>query len=235
MKKERNVNAYSSDGRIYQLEYAMKAASLGTTTISFKVSDGVVVASEKKIVSSLQVPSSVKKHHKIYDHCGFAFSGLSGDARTIIKKARQNALDHHLFYNENVPVEGIVKSLSAMALNFGEKEESKKIFSRPFGISVLIAGYDIEPRLFSLDPSGTYTAYNAKAIGSAAEAVTAEMENVYNETLSVPQAMASILGLLKSVMKDPITKHNCEVMVCTQAGVKFVTDAEIEEILNGLS
>ncbi|KAI5189572.1 20S proteasome subunit alpha 5 [Nematocida sp. AWRm77] len=228
MKKERNVNAYSSDGRIYQLEYAMKAASLGTTTIGLRVKDGVVVTSEKKIVTPLQIPESVKKHHKVFNHCGFAFSGLSGDARTIIKKARENAVEHEFLFNEKIPIEGIVKSLAEISLNFGEKEEYMKIFSRPFGISVLIGGYDTEARLFSLDPSGTYVEYSAKAIGSAAEAVTTEMKNVYRNNMSIEEAVHASLSLLKGVMKDPINQTNCEVMICSSTGVSFLSSEEIE-------
>ncbi|KAI5181954.1 20S proteasome subunit alpha 5 [Nematocida sp. AWRm80] len=226
-----NINAYSSDGRIYQLEYAMKAASLGTTTVGIKLKDGVVVVSEKKIVTSLQVSESIRKHHLVYDHCGIAFSGLSGDARTIISKARGYSINHDFVYNENIPIEGIVKSLSAIALNFGEKDESMKIFSRPFGISILICGYDSQPRLFSLDPSGTYIEYNAKAIGSAAEAVTTELSSVYNHEQPVEQGISTALNLLKSVMKDPITQSNCEVMVCTKEGVKFLAPEEIQRHL----
>ncbi|KAI5189212.1 20S proteasome subunit alpha 5 [Nematocida minor] len=232
MKTERNVNAYSSDGRIYQLEYAMKAASLGTTTIGVKVAEGVIVVSEKKIVTALQIPESIKKHHLVYEHCGFAFSGLSGDARSIITKARENAIMHKFLYNERIPIEGVAQFLSSIALNFSAEKTQDKIFSRPFGISILVPGFDTEPRLFSLDASGTYRDYQAKAIGSAAEAVTAELVSSYRKDETVEEAVGNTLKLLKSVMKDPITKQNCEVMVCRREGVKFLSTAEIEEYLN---
>ncbi|KAI5135606.1 20S proteasome subunit alpha 5 [Nematocida ausubeli] len=232
MDSGRNVNAYGTDGRIHQLEYAMKAASLGTTTIGVKVDTGVVVVSEKKIVTGLQIPESVKKHHLVYEHCGFAFSGLSGDARTIISKARDNAINHKFIYNEKIPVEGVAQFLSSIALNFSSDNSANKIFSRPFGISILVPGYDAEPRLFSLDASGSYRDYKAKAIGSAAEAVTTELENTYNKEKSIEETICSTLLLLKSVMKDPINKYNCEVMVCRKEGVELLDTDRIEEYLN---
>ena len=66
--------------------------------------------------------------------------------------------------------------LCDLALGFGESgedmsdaERAKKM-SRPYGVALLLAGYDEEgPQLFHSDPSGTYTAYQAKAIGSGAE------------------------------------------------------------------
>lgn len=232
MRTGRNVNAYSLDGRIYQLEYAMKAASLGTTTIGIKVKEGVIIVSEKKIVSPLQIPESVKKHHLIYEHCGFAFSGLSGDARSIITKARENAIIHRFLYNENIPVEGVAQFLSSISLNFSSEKTQEKIFSRPFGISILVSGYDTEPRLFSLDPSGTYKNYRGKAIGSAAEAVTSQLESAYDENMSIEEGIKSTLGLLQSVMKDPMSKNNCEVMVCKKDGTFFLTPDEIDSYLN---
>lgn len=232
MKTTRNVNAYSSDGRIYQLEYAMKAASLGTTTIGVKVTDGVIIVSEKKIVTALQIPESVKKHHLVYEHCGFAFSGLSGDARTIITKARENAILHNFQYNEKIPIEGVAQYLSSIALNFTEEKSQNKIFSRPFGISILVSGYDSGPKLYSLDASGTYREHLAKAIGSAAEAVTTELENAYKSTETLENTVKNTLELLKSVMKDPITENNCEVMVCSKDGVKLLSTEEIKGYLN---
>lgn len=233
MKRDKDVNAYGSDGRIYQLEYAMKAASLGTTTIGLRVKEGVVIVSEKKIVSSLQIPESVKKHHKISSHCGFAFSGLSGDARTIIKKARELSASHQFTYQEQVPIEGVLRHLSGIALNFGEKDENKKIFSRPFGICALICGYDTEPRLFSLDPSGTYAEYHAKAIGAGTETVKKHMEDsgLPDPEQPLSAAMHQGLKLLQEVMQNKLTPINCEAMICTQEGIRFVG---IDELENGI-
>ena len=37
---------------------------------------------------------------------------------------------------------------------------------RPFGVSLLMAGYDENgPQLYQIDPSGTYFAWKASAIG----------------------------------------------------------------------
>jgi 20S proteasome subunit alpha 5 len=44
--------------------------------------------------------------------------------------------------------------------------------SRPFGVALLIAGFDEKgPQLYFSDPSGTYLQYKAKAIGGGSEGI----------------------------------------------------------------
>jgi hypothetical protein len=59
-------------------------------------------------------------------------------------------------------VEALTQSVCDLALGFGEGkkdgEKSSQKMSRPFGVSLLMAGYDRRegPQLFFSDPSGTY-------------------------------------------------------------------------------
>jgi 20S proteasome subunit alpha 5 len=186
---------------------------------------------KKKILSKLQVSDSVKKHYKIYDHMALAFSGISGDAKAVVTKARDYCLRHSHVYSENVPIEGLLKYLCGLSLKFGEKDVSKKIFSRPFGASILIAGYDTEPRLYSLDPSGSYRRYKAKAIGSAYEAVESELGEEYCRIQSCDEAVKRALSIIGKVIKDPLTKDNVEVAVVKQDEVFFLTDEEIGKFI----
>ena len=56
-------------------------------------------------------------------------------------------------------VEALTQSVCDLALGFGEgHKEGEKKMSRPFGVSLLMAGYDRRegPLLFFSDPSGSY-------------------------------------------------------------------------------
>lgn len=44
---DRSVNTFSSQGRLFQIEYALKAIQQGWTTLGIQVNGGVVLASEK--------------------------------------------------------------------------------------------------------------------------------------------------------------------------------------------
>ncbi|AFM98361.1 proteasome subunit [Encephalitozoon hellem] len=228
---KQSVNTYSSEGRIHQIEYAMKAMNLGTTTIGVKTKEFVILCSEKKILSTLQNPKSVVKHYKIYDHIVLGFSGISGDTKTIVKRSRDFCISHTHMYGENASVERLLKYLSSLSLRFGEEDEAKMIFRRPFGVSLIIAGFDTEPRLYSLDPSGSYVSYKARAIGSGHEVVEGILENEYEEYGELDQSLRKALHTLSKVMKDRINKDNVEVAIVSKEGIRFLTPEDISTYL----
>jgi 20S proteasome subunit alpha 5 len=58
---DRGVNTFSPEGRLLQVEYALEAIKLGTSAVGIKVKEGVVLAVEKKVFSTLMVTSSSEK------------------------------------------------------------------------------------------------------------------------------------------------------------------------------
>ncbi|WUR02795.1 proteasome subunit PSA5 (PSA5) [Vairimorpha necatrix] len=226
-----NANTYSAEGRLYQVEYAMQAMNLGTSSIGIKTKDYVLLASEKKIISKLQNPSSVKKHYRVYDHIALGFSGISADVKTIVDKSRNFAINHEYLYDENCKVERLLEHLADLSLNFDKKEADEKIFSRPFGASLLIIGYDTEPRLFSLDPSGSYLEYHAKAIGSGSEVIENMLEQEFDPNVDINSGLKNILNMLSKVMKDKINNFNVEITAITKNECKILTPEEIEQFL----
>lgn len=108
---DRGVNTFSPEGRLFQVEYAIEAIKvptlfytffetrymllnfseqiqLGTTAIGVQTSEGVVLAVEKRVSSTLLEASSIEKIMEIDEHLGCAVSGMTADARTMIEHAR---------------------------------------------------------------------------------------------------------------------------------------------------
>lgn len=94
--------------------------------------------------------------------------------------------------------------------------------SRPFGVALLIAGYDRKegPQLFFSDPSGTYFQYKAKAIGAGSEGAQSTLQDKYREDLTMAETEDLAFEILKQVMEDKINKINVEVASVTSA-VRF--------------
>ncbi|GMN59441.1 hypothetical protein TIFTF001_028534 [Ficus carica] len=201
---DRGVNTFSPEGRLFQVEYAIEAIKLGSTAIGLKTKEGVVLAVEKRITSPLLEPSSVEKVMEIDEHIGCAMSGLIADARTLVEHARVETQNHRFSYGEPMTVESTTQALCDLALRFGEGDEES--MSRPFGVSLLIAGHDengpslvdqnrrlscsvwsrpgLWPqgmRSYYTDPSGTFWQCNAKAIGSGSEGADSSLQEQYNK------------------------------------------------------
>jgi 20S proteasome subunit alpha 5 len=122
---DRGVTTFSPEGRLFQVEYALEAVKLGSTAVGIRTSQGVVIAVEKRITSSLMEPSSIEKIMEVDSHIGVAMSGITGgtccgmhlehpsydscygvllvsiiDARTLVEHARIEAQNHRFTYDE---------------------------------------------------------------------------------------------------------------------------------------
>ncbi|KAN0007427.1 hypothetical protein ACTFIU_000626 [Dictyostelium citrinum] len=220
---DRGVNTFSPEGRLFQVEYALEAIKLGSTAIGVQCEEGVVLAVEKRLTSPLLEPSSIQKVLEIDYHLICALSGLVADARTIIDHARIETQNHRFNYNEPMGVESCVQSICDLALRFGENRNSgDERMSRPFGVALLIAGIDEKgPSLYYSDPSGTFTQFNAKAIGAGSEGAQTTLQEKYSKTLTIAECQKLALTTLKQVMEEAITTTNVELAVVSKAEQKF--------------
>lgn len=89
-----SASQFSSDGRIFQVEYASKAVDNSGTAIALKGKDGVVFAVEKIVTSKLYEPGTNKRIFSVFNHIGCAVAGLLADARVIVKRAQDEAKNY---------------------------------------------------------------------------------------------------------------------------------------------
>ena len=109
MGYDRAITVFSPDGRLYQVEYAREAVKRGTTAVGIKAKDGVVLIVDKRVSSKLLEASSIEKIFKIDEHIGVASSGLVGDARSLVDRARIECQINRVSYDEPIEVEALAK------------------------------------------------------------------------------------------------------------------------------
>jgi len=189
MGYDRAITVFSPDGRLYQVEYAREAVKRGTTAVGIKAQGGVVLIVDKRVSSKLLESSSIEKIFKIDDHIGVASSGLVGDARALVDRARIECQINRVSYDERIEVEALAKKLCDHMQTLTQYGGI-----RPYGTALLIAGVsDGECRLFETDPSGTLLEYKATGIGIGRPAAIKVFEEEYNASLSIKDAI--LLGL----------------------------------------
>jgi 20S proteasome subunit alpha 5 len=84
---DRGVNTFSPEGRLFQVEYAIQAIKLGSTAIGLTCPEGIVLGVERRLNSTLLVPSSIEKIFELDGHVGCATSGIVADARTLVDQS----------------------------------------------------------------------------------------------------------------------------------------------------
>jgi len=233
---DRGVNTFSPEGRLFQVEYAIEAIKLGSTAIGIQTNEGVVLAVEKRVTSPLIEPSSIEKIMEVDKHIGCAMSGLIADSRTLIDRARVEAQSHWFTYNENMSVESVTQAVSNLALAFGDDDPDPGAMSRPFGVALLLAGVDRNgPRLFHMDPSGTFIQFDAKAIGSGSEGAQQALQEQFHKSITLKDACKSALTILKQVMEEKLNSTNVEMATVTPDRMfQMLSKDELEAIIKDL-
>jgi len=236
---------FSPEGRLYQVEYAMEAISHAGTAVGILSSEGVVLAAEKKITSKLLEPSkSSEKMYMIDEHVACAVAGITADANILINYARQAAQRYQFTYQESMPVEQLVQALCDTKQGYTQYGGL-----RPFGVSVLYAGWDAQHgyQLYCSDPSGNYGGWMATSIGASTQAAQSIMKQEYKPGEMPLQAalQLAVKVLSKTCDSANLTADKLDIATVTQrngrvsyaplpeAETKTLLDAVAEEAASG--
>lgn len=195
---DRVSTMFSPKGRLYQVEYASKIVEQGTTGLGIVYDKGILLAADKHISTDLVLPESIEKLFKVDEHVGALSSGLVGDARRLVKIARQKCQENIALFEEKISLLALTREVSSV----------KQVFTqyagiRPFGVSLIIGGVDDSgSRLFETEPSGALAEYKAVAIGSGKKKAMQIMANDYKEKMSFEEAVALALKIIKQTQVE---------------------------------
>jgi len=217
MGYDRAITVFSPDGRLYQVEYAREAVKRGTTAVGIKAKDGIVLIVDKRVSSKLLEASSIEKIFKIDDHIGVASSGLVGDARALVDRARVECQINRVSYDEQIEVEALAKKLCDHMQTLTQYGGI-----RPYGTALLIAGVSYgESRLFETDPSGTLLEYKATGIGIGRPAAMKVFEEEYNPDAEIKDAILLGLKALHSATEGKFDVDTVEIGVIGRENAQF--------------
>lgn len=192
------VTTFSPEGRLYQVEYAMQAISHAGTVLGIQGTDGVVLASEKKVTSKLlEQDTSPEKIYILNDDILCGVAGYTADANILINYAREAAQKSLMTYNENIPVEQLVRKLCDLKQGYTQYGGL-----RPFGVSFVYAGYDKIHgfQLYQSNPSGNYGGWKATSVGANNTSAQSLLKQDYNADMTLEGACALAVKVLSKTM-----------------------------------
>ncbi|KAF2317679.1 hypothetical protein GH714_039553 [Hevea brasiliensis] len=120
-------------------------------------------------------------------------SGMGPDFRVLVRKSRKQAEQYHRLYKEPIPVTQLVRETAAVMQEFTQSGGV-----RPFGVSLLVAGYDDKgPQLYQVDPSGSYFSWKASAMGKNVSNAKTFLEKRYTDDMELDDAVHTAILTLK--------------------------------------
>ena len=226
---DRAITVFSPDGRLFQVEYALETVNRGATIIGIACQEGIVLGAEEKLESKLQDPNFTWKLFPVDTHIVAAVVGLGSDARILIDQARVYCQSNRLMYDEPIDVEVISKRIG----------DIKQLYTqhagvRPFGVSIILGGVDkTGTRLFSTDPSGTYRAYKAVAVGVGRETVEGILKTDYKEDMELEQTAKLAIKCLKKALqaREEQLRVKIALIPASTRTWRLMPDEEIEKNL----
>jgi len=230
---DRAITVFSPDGHLFQVDYAREAVSKGAVAVAIVGKNVVVLAVEKKAVAKLQEERTNRKIAEVDDHIALSFAGLTADARVLVNRARVECQSHRLTVEDSCSVEYITRFIAQLKQKYTQSNGR-----RPFGLAMLIAGFDEgsgEPRLFQTDPSGAYNEWRANAIGRQAKTVREFLERSYFETDLADDNAVMRLAVRALVEVVQSSARNIEVAAMRRGKrLGFLTTAEVELLLTDI-
>ncbi|AMD21492.1 HER214Cp [Eremothecium sinecaudum] len=206
-----SLTTFSPSGKLGQIDYALAAVKQGVTSLGIKATNGVVIATEKKANSTLTLTDTLDKISQITPDIGAVYSGMGPDFRVLVNKSRKTAYgNYRKTYGTYPPTKTLVSQIAKIM-----QEATQSGGVRPFGVSLLVAGYDDHNGfgLYQVDPSGAYFPWKATAIGKGATAAKTFLEKRWNDELELEDAIHISLLTLKESVEGEFNGDTIEIAV----------------------
>jgi proteasome beta subunit len=185
----------------------------GATTVGVVCTDGVILASEKRVsYGYLVVSKGGKKVFKITDYIGAACAGLVSDMQILVREVEAYANLFALDVGRNISVRSAAKLMSNL------------LFSRrlaPLITQTIVGGIDEErPSLYVLDVLGSVIPDKYAVVGSGTEIAMGVLEEGYNEKLTVKEAKDLVIRAIKSaISRDVMSGDGIDFLIITKDGI----------------
>jgi proteasome beta subunit len=186
----------------------------GATTIGMVCSDGVILASEKRVsYGYLVVSKGGKKVFKLTENIGAACAGLVSDMQILTREMEAYSSLFSLDVGRPISVRSAAKLMSNLLFN-------RRL--APLITQTIVGGTDEEgPSIYVLDVLGSVIPDKYAAVGSGTEIAIGVLEEGYKEDITVKEGRELIGKAMKSaISRDVMSGDGIDFLTITKAGMQ---------------
>lgn len=186
----------------------------GATTVGVVCSEGVILASEKRVsYGYLVVSRGGKKVFKIADHIGAACAGLVSDMQILIREVEAYANLFKMDVGRLMPVKSAAKVMSNLLF-------TRRLF--PLITQTIVGGMDDEgPSLYVLDILGSVIPDKYAVVGSGTEIAIGVLEEAYKDEMNLEGAKDLVIRAIKSaIRRDVMSGDGIDFLIISKDGTR---------------
>lgn len=219
-----SVSTFSPDGRLYQIEYVYKAINNNNTALCVECKDGIITCC---VNSSLEKDNMVKKNSynrisHINNNIIITYTGLDGDCRNIVSRARSEANNYLYNFHTNIPLHILANRISLYI-----HMHTLYWHMRPFASSIIVASFDPQEggELYCIEPNGACYKYIGVVIGKNKEMIKTELEKKNFKNTTVREAIIDIFKIIltreENVNKEKLLNYINFSWICEESHFEF--------------
>ncbi|KAH0577773.1 20S proteasome alpha subunit 3 [Spironucleus salmonicida] len=226
-KYDFSTTTFSDEGRLHQVEYAIKAVATAPTILAVNFNSQILIAAHKRI-PALFAQKRTEKLLQLDKSVYIAVSGVLSDANVLIEEGRLFAQEYFQERGQRVPLQRLsvhMADIMQTATQYGGL--------RPYGVGALLLGAE---GIYQIDPSGNVAKWQAAAVGKASGDVNAKIKQLIKDGITDVAQLKKIgvQSLSKGVEKEDLNKNGVELALISfdkyQGSIEYINDDEIEQI-----
>jgi proteasome beta subunit len=197
----------------------------GTTTIGLITKDAVILAAEQKSTMGYLVDSKVaQKIYQLDDHVGLTIAGSVGDALAMVRLLKAQL---KLYKLERGPI--TIRGVATLISNI---LQGSKYF--PYMNQFILAGYDKEPAVYSVDPLGGFDFKDKYySTGSGSPFAYGVLEASFKEGMSIEEGIELVIKAIKAAIERDIGSGGKEIQVAIidKSGYRDLSKQDLKKYL----
>ncbi len=186
----------------------------GATTVGVVCSNGVILASEKRVsYGYLIVSKGGKKVFRITDKIGAACAGLISDMQILVREVEAYINLFKLDSGRTISVRSAAKLVSNLLFN-------RRL--APLITQTIVGGTDEEgPAIYVLDVLGSLIPDKYAVVGSGTEIAIGVLEESYKEDMTIEEAKDLVIRAIKSaISRDSMSGDGIDFLIITKDGTQ---------------